>query len=95
MSNTLPVRRNSGVVVRASTLRAIRQVDAAVRTEQAMLSGQARVGLWAMQEAMDLKAVQHELEQLNPDATEVLAILANTTLRCMTRIVERFGQESC
>ena len=59
-------------------------------TAQRALAG---VGDQAMYDVTQVKQTQRQLEQMNPDAAEAIAIIANTTCMAIARSVARFGYD--
>lgn len=61
--------------------------------EQAGSRAISAVSEYAMSEVAYLKRMQGELEKAVPDASEALAMIANTAALSIARSVHRFGQE--
>jgi hypothetical protein len=73
--------------------RAIARLAARTQVEQAAIRATSAVAEFGMSEVMYLKRVQGELEKVCPDATEALAVIANTAALSIARQVHRFGSE--
>jgi len=72
---------------------AVIQAAARTQVEQAGIRAVSAVAEFAMSEVTYLKRMQGELEKTCPDATEALALIANTAAMSIARSVHRFGSE--
>jgi len=73
--------------------RAITRLAAQTHVERAGARATSAVAEYAMSEVSHLKRMQGELEKICPDATEALALIANTAAMSIARSVARFGNE--
>ena len=80
-----PIRREAG--------RAIARAAAQAQVEQARVRAISAVAEYALSEVAYLKRVQGELEKVMPDASEALALIANTATMAIAANVHRFGNE--
>lgn len=88
------VRPSSGVhVVPRSTTRAVVRIGSAMQVEQAIIRAKACTGEFAVNEVTYLKAVQREIETRNPDASDAVALIVNTTIQSIARSVAQFCNE--
>jgi len=74
-------------------MRAAARLAGRAQVEQAAIGATSAVAEFAMSEVTYLKRVQGELEKTVPDATEALALIANTAAMAIARQVHRFGSE--
>jgi hypothetical protein len=94
MAGELVPRRRVALVQREAQA-AVTELVARTRVEQAGIRATSAVAEYAMSEVTYLKRMQRELEQAVPDASEALALIANTASMAIARSVHRFGSEVC
>lgn len=75
------------------TRTAIMAVAEEAQIEQASTRAISAVTEYALSEVTYLKRTQMELEKACPDASEALALIANSGVMAIARSVNRFGQE--
>lgn len=92
MTGELVPRRRYTPVQRAAEA-AITEAAARTQVEQARMRAVSATAEFGMSEVAYLKRQQGELEKLCPDATEALALIANTAAMAIARQVHRFGSE--
>ncbi len=92
MAGELVPRRRTAVVQREAQA-AIVGLAARAQVEQAGIRATSAVAEFAMSEVTYLKRMQGELEKACPDATEALALIANTAAMSIAQQVHRFGSE--
>jgi hypothetical protein len=88
--------RYSGAVAphrRSPYEKTVEAIQGATGVQVTALRAIAGVGEQAMFDVTQVKRTQRELEQMNPDAAEVIALIANTTCMAIARSVNRFGFE--
>lgn len=73
--------------------RAVRQLRSAVTAERAAISAVTAVSEHAMHEVMFLTRCKNELAMACPDASEALALIANTAAMSIARKVATYGNE--
>jgi hypothetical protein len=73
--------------------RAAVRLAARTQVEQAAMRAVSAVAEFGMSEVTYLKRMQGELEKAVPDATEAVALIANTAAMAIARQVARFGSE--
>ncbi|KDA44521.1 hypothetical protein [Frankia sp. BMG5.23] len=84
---------NGGSLVPRETAREMVQINGEVMRNQAAVRGVSSVTEYALSEAAYLTRMRNQLEAAVPDATEALALIANTATMSIARIVHRFGSE--
>lgn len=88
------VRPSNGVqVAPRGTARAVARIAGSAQTTQAVIRAKSRVGEFAVNEVVELKAVQRELEQRNPDAGDAIALIVNSTVLSIARSVSQYCGE--
>lgn len=92
MAGELARHRRPAAVAR-ETQAAINVLAARSQIEQAGIRAVSTVAEFAMNEVTYLKRMQTELERSCPDASEALAVIANTAAMSIARSVHRFGSE--
>lgn len=92
MASELVRRRRTTPILREAEYAAAR-LSLTTSTEQASMRAVSMVAESAMAEVAFIKRTQHELEQLVPDATEALNLIASTAAMAVARHVARFGQD--
>ncbi|MET7490619.1 hypothetical protein [Streptomyces sp. NPDC005538] len=92
MTGELVPRRRYTPVQRAAEA-AITEAAARTQVEQARMRAVSATAEFGMSEVAYLKRQQAELEQMCPDASEALALIANTASMAIARQVHRFGSE--
>lgn len=91
--NSLVPRRHVVSLLREAEYSAM-QLDIATRSEQNTIRAIALVGEAAMADVAALKRAQREYEQLVPDASEALNLIATTAAMAIARRVARFGNDA-
>lgn len=69
------------------------QVAWQLQNEQVRMRAVSATAEFAMSEVTYLTRMKSELQQTCPDATEALALIANTASMAIARSVHRFGSE--
>jgi hypothetical protein len=92
MAGELVQRRRVTLVQREAQV-AMSELAARTHVEQAGIRATSAVAEFAMSEVTYLKRMQGEMEKACPDATEALALIANTAAMSIARSVHRFGSE--
>lgn len=83
-------RRPNGIPIPKGSGRVLSRVRFGVEVEQVRIRAKTKVAEFAMWEVTDLKNMQRQLEQQQPDAAEALALIANTAINSMARSVAQF-----
>lgn len=83
-------RRAKSLPLPRGAARELNQVRYDVEMQQVKIGAKTRVAEFAMWEVVDIKTVQRQLEQQQPDAAEALALIANTALHSIARSVAHY-----
>jgi len=87
------VRRAVGSSVDRRTYRAVAEIAAGTKVQQATIRAKSAVGEFAVSEVTYLKELQRESETRNPDAAEAIALIVTLTVQGIARSVSQFGSE--
>jgi hypothetical protein len=94
MPGELMPRRRVALVQREAQA-AVAELAARTQVEQASVRATSAVAEYAMSEVTYLTRMKNELAMACPDASEALALIANTASMAIARSVHRFGSEVC
>ncbi|MFI0515420.1 hypothetical protein RKD19_002733 [Streptomyces canus] len=77
----------------ATARRALSNIAAETKVEQARVQSKVMVGEFAIQEVGYIKALQHQAEQANPDAAEAIALIVGITVQGVARRLANFNND--
>lgn len=87
------IPRQAGVAIPRRAERVLGNIVTETRLEHAAIRAITSVGEQALFDLAQMKRTQRELEQMQPDATAELNLIANTVAMAIARSVNRFGSE--
>ncbi|MGW7303178.1 hypothetical protein [Streptomyces sp. NPDC054829] len=93
MPYELVQRRAGAPALPASARREMSRIAADTKVEQSRMQARAMVGEFAIQEVGDVKALQAQAENANPDAAEAIALIVNITVQGIARSVANFNND--
>jgi methylphosphotriester-DNA--protein-cysteine methyltransferase len=69
------------------------EIGADTRTVERQLQAIAEANEYGMMQAVSIKRFQRQCENMEPDATEALAFIANNAMLTIAQRLQRFGSE--